>query len=68
MPSESIRQEIAADAQIAPYLGDGFANQVEKVYTEMTGERFPANKQTAEAARLRHAHDHGLPATGLRGH
>jgi cyclase len=56
-----IRQEIAAEVQISNYVGDGFASQVEKVYTEMTGERFPANKQNAAVARMKHARDHGLP-------
>lgn len=57
---DAIRQEIAAEAQISHYVGDGFAGQVEKVYTEMTGERFPAHKQTTAAARMKHARDHRL--------
>lgn len=53
---------LAADAQIARYVGKGagFAAQVEKVYTEMTGQQLPAAKKVARAARDRHALSHGL--------
>ena len=57
---------LAADAQIARYVGkgDGFAAQVEKVYTEMTGQQLPAVKKVAQAARGWHALSHGLESLG----
>ena len=59
---ENINGTLAADRQIARYVGkgDGFAAQVEKVYTEMTGQQFPAVKKVARAARDRHALSHGI--------
>jgi glyoxylase-like metal-dependent hydrolase (beta-lactamase superfamily II) len=59
---EKISTELSADAQIARYVGKGagFASQVEKVYTEMTGQKFPEAKKTARAARDWHAVSHGL--------
>ena len=51
----------AANAQIARYVSqNSLAAQVEKVYTEMTGQRFPVARKTARAARSWHAHSHGL--------
>lgn len=63
---EKINAELAADAQIARYVGkgNGFASQVEKVYTEMTGQKFPEAKKTARAARDWHARSHGLDSLG----
>ena len=55
-----VRQDLLEQAGIARYIGDDFPAQVEKVYNEMTGEHFPASRQTAQAARCQHAHDHGL--------
>lgn len=59
---EKMGAALAADAQIARYVGkdNGFAAQVEKVYTEMTGQQLPAAKKVARAARERHALSHGL--------
>jgi hypothetical protein len=59
---DEINATLAADAQIARYVGKGggFAAQVEKVYTEMTGQQLPAAKKVARAARDRHALSHGL--------
>ena len=59
---ESINSALAADAQISRYVGkgNGFAAQVEKVYTEMTGQPLPAAKKVARAAREWHAVSHGL--------
>jgi cyclase len=57
-----INTALAADAQIARYVGkgNGFAAQVEKVYTEMTGQQLPAAKKVARAARDWHTLSHGL--------
>lgn len=59
---EQINAKLAADAQIARYVGKGnsFAAQVEKVYVELTGEQLPASKKIARVARDRHALSHGL--------
>ena len=59
---EQINAALAADAQIARYVakGNGFAAQVEKVYTEMTGQQLPAAKKIARDARDRHVMSHGL--------
>jgi len=58
---EQIAAELSANAQIARYVSKrSLANQVEKVYAEMTGKRFPAQQKTAKSARAWHAHAHGL--------
>lgn len=59
---DQINAALAGEAQIARYVGkgNGFAAQVEKVYTEMTGQQLPAAKKVARAARDRHALSHGL--------
>jgi len=58
---EQVRADLTANKQIARYVGkDMFASQVEKVYTELTGKKFPEAKKTAQAAREWHAHQHGL--------
>ena len=53
---------LAADAQIARYVGKGnsFAAQVEKVYTEVTGQQLPSVKKVARAVRDWHTLSHGL--------
>jgi len=63
---DQINATLAADAQIARYVGKGagFAAQVEKVYTEMTGQQLPAAKKVASAARDWHALAHGLDSLG----
>lgn len=59
---DQIRADLAANARIARYVTkNGISAHVEKVFTEMTGERLPAAQRPAQAARLRHAHAHGLP-------
>jgi glyoxylase-like metal-dependent hydrolase (beta-lactamase superfamily II) len=50
-----IRADLLSEKRIARYVGDGLQGQVGKVYTEMTGQKFPDD---AKAARLRHRHDH----------
>jgi hypothetical protein len=57
---DQTKATLAADAQIARYVGGSFAAQVEKVYTEMTGQPLPAAKKVARAARDWHALSHGL--------
>ncbi len=60
---DQIRDALASDRSIARYVAEGpfkfFPSQVEKVYTELTGKRFPTRK-TARDARRWHAHAHGL--------
>lgn len=57
---ERIRAELTAIAAIARYVSkNSLMSQVEKVYTEMTGQRFPAARKIARAARTWHAHAHG---------
>lgn len=53
----AIRGELTVQAQIRRYVGDGLAAQVEKVYQEMTGQKFPDSK-VARAARQLHRHSH----------
>jgi glyoxylase-like metal-dependent hydrolase (beta-lactamase superfamily II) len=56
-----IRGELLSQPRIARYVGEMFfAAQVEKVYTEMTGEAFPADAKASNSARLLHARDHDL--------
>jgi len=61
---ESIRMAMRSNGRILRYIGekpfDFFPAQVEKVYTEMTGERFPDAPQSLEVARRLHACSHGL--------
>lgn len=53
--------ELKADKQIARYVSDrGLVAQVEKVLTEMNGQKFPASQRTARAAQEWHSHQHGL--------
>ena len=54
-----IREELTAQARIRRYVGDGLSAQAEKVYNEMTGQKFPDNK-VARAARQIHRHSHSL--------
>ncbi|MEW6211461.1 MAG: MBL fold metallo-hydrolase [Acidobacteriota bacterium] len=52
---------IAANKQIARYANRGSLRaQMEKVYEEMTGKKFPAAAKTAREHRHFHAHQHGL--------
>lgn len=53
-----VEAELKSDRQIARYVGDMFAGQVEKVYQEMTGKPLPGGKAILEA-RSHHAHQHG---------
>ena len=58
----TIGAEIKANKQIARYLSaSSLGSQVEKVYVEMTGTKFPAAQKTARAAQEWHSHQHGLP-------
>ena len=52
-----VGEGLKSQPQINRYVGDGLAAQVEKVYQEMTGEKFPDTK-TAQAARNLHRHAH----------
>ncbi len=57
---DQIRAELSMDQRIARYIGkDFFAAQAEKVFTEMTGMKFPGAQNQVEIARLQHAHHHG---------
>jgi len=57
---DEIRDKLSMDGRIKRYVSkDSIGSQIEKVYTEMTGHGFPAQK-TARAARDWHAHSHGM--------
>ena len=57
--ADQIRAELESTKRIARYVSPtGFRSHVEKVFTEMTGQKFPATKTASE--RHRHAHQHGL--------
>jgi glyoxylase-like metal-dependent hydrolase (beta-lactamase superfamily II) len=54
-----IREEIVAQPRAERYVSkDGLASQVEKVYTEMTGNTFPPDTKPSHQARLLHRHSH----------
>ena len=58
-----LKEDLRTKAQISRYVtgfGVSFADQVEKVYNEMTGNHLPAAQKTALDSRRRHAHEHGL--------
>ncbi len=55
----SMRDELMKNAAIARYVGDGFAGQVGKVYTELTGKTLPHRQAELEAARSHIAWHHG---------
>ncbi len=56
---DQLGKEIKSDASIARYAGPSLKDQAEKVYTEMTGNKFPAAQKSARDARRLHAHAHG---------
>jgi cyclase len=56
-----IRADLVSQPGIARYVSaDSLAAQVEKVYTEMTGQSFPADAKASKTARLLHARAHAL--------
>jgi hypothetical protein len=56
-----IQVGLTSNVQIARYVGkDGIAEQVEKVYVEMTGQGFPEDIKAPKSARHRHAQAHAL--------
>ena len=56
-----MRESIQAQARCARYVDkDSLRPQVEKVYEEMTGEKFPPDMKASNAARLAHARAHRL--------
>lgn len=55
-----LQAQLTANGRIARYVSkDTLPGQVEKVFTEMTGQKFAAHASPIHAARLWHAHDHG---------
>jgi glyoxylase-like metal-dependent hydrolase (beta-lactamase superfamily II) len=52
--------DLKSHGQIRRYVGDGLTAQVEKVYNEMTGDKFPDNSSIAQAARHKHRNAHAL--------
>ena len=62
----ALRAELSKKSQIARYVGDGFAAQVGKVYSELTGLTLPDRGAEAQAARTHvawhHGHAHGSAA------
>ncbi|HWP42970.1 MAG TPA: MBL fold metallo-hydrolase, partial [Blastocatellia bacterium] len=58
---EGLRKELSGIAQIARYVSvRSLPSQVEKVYTELTGQSLPESQKTARDIRRWHAHAHGL--------
>ena len=56
-----IGEALMSQPRIARYIGKNeIAAQIEKVYTEMTGENFPADVKKSAAARLIHRQAHSL--------
>lgn len=55
---EEIKSAILKQERIARYVGNMFASQVEKVYTEMGGKPF-SSPQASQDAHQQHAHAHG---------
>jgi cyclase len=58
---DQMRQTIQAQVRCARYVDkDSLRPQVEKVYEEMTGQKFTADAKASNAARLEHARAHRL--------
>jgi len=53
-----IRADLTGNRQISRYVGDGLPAQIEKVYEEMTGSRFPDEVKASKTARVHHHRDH----------
>jgi cyclase len=53
-----IRTDLTSNKQIARYIGDSLPAQVEKVYEEMTGDKFPDEVKASKTARLLHHRHH----------
>jgi cyclase len=53
-----LREEMKKDAGIGRYVGDGFAAQLEKAYTEMGGKPFMSGEARQKEER-KHQHAHG---------
>jgi cyclase len=59
---EQLGAELKTNQQIARYVSArSLAAQVEKVFTEMTGQKFPETKKISKDARHLHRHAHGYP-------
>jgi cyclase len=58
---DQMRESLQAQSRCSRYVDkDSLRPQVEKVYEEMTGEKFSADVKAASAARLQHARAHRL--------
>ena len=58
---EAIGAELSSNPNVGRYVSKGsLPGQVQKVLTEMTGQRFPEQQKPGGSARLWHAHHHGL--------
>jgi hypothetical protein len=53
-----IRANLTSNKQIERYIGSSLPAQVEKVYEEMTGDKFPDEVKPSKAARLLHHRHH----------
>jgi cyclase len=61
---EQLGAELKTNQQIARYVSArSLAAQVEKVFTEMTGQKFPETKKISKDARHLHRQAHGYPLT-----
>jgi glyoxylase-like metal-dependent hydrolase (beta-lactamase superfamily II) len=59
-----VSETLKANKQISRYVGGTLGSQVEKVLTEMTGQKFPESQKSSRAVRQLHAHSHGLGLVG----
>jgi hypothetical protein len=58
---EAIGAQLSSGPSVGRYVSKGsLPGQVEKVFTEMTGQKFPEQQKAGGSARLWHAHHHGL--------
>ena len=59
--ASKVQAELISRPRIARYVSKkSLPAQMEKVYTEMTGGKFPDNARASRTARLHHAHQHSL--------
>ena len=56
-----IREQLLTQPQIARFVDkEGLSAQIEKVYTEISGQGFPQDIQSSHIAKLLHRHSHAL--------
>ena len=60
----AIRADLMKNGRIARYIGDGFAAQAGKVYTEVTGQTLPDRQAEVQAEITHVAWHHGQRCHG----